>query len=119
MWTYLRLLGIQESLARFLETERGEDLPGLIKTPSGGRALIAEVDGLKSKGVDSALDTNTLSRFTARASRKSCVKRQQRIGSARKPALGRLEQDRLDAADQTHPRDAVGHQINDDALTAA
>src|SRR5215471_15916681 len=31
MWTYLRLLGIEESLERFLETERREDLPGLVK----------------------------------------------------------------------------------------
>src|SRR5690242_19046 len=28
MWTYLRLLGIEQSLEQFLETERGENVPG-------------------------------------------------------------------------------------------
>ncbi|HUR44483.1 MAG TPA: hypothetical protein VMZ27_01310, partial [Candidatus Saccharimonadales bacterium] len=32
MWTYLRLLGIEESLERFLETERREDLPHLVSS---------------------------------------------------------------------------------------
>src|SRR5215470_5301154 len=31
MWTFLRLLGIEESLERFLETERREDLPRLVR----------------------------------------------------------------------------------------
>jgi len=31
MWTYLRLLGIQESLERFLQTERAENVPALLK----------------------------------------------------------------------------------------
>src|SRR6476660_1991990 len=40
MWTFLRLLGIEESLAQFLETERRENLPALLK------AAEAEVAGL-------------------------------------------------------------------------
>src|SRR2546425_3153734 len=31
MWTYLRLLGIEESIEQFLETERREDLPTILK----------------------------------------------------------------------------------------
>ena len=31
MWTFLRLLTIEESLERFLETERREDVPALVK----------------------------------------------------------------------------------------
>src|SRR6266446_1397923 len=50
MWTYLRLLGIQESLERFLETERREDLPRLIKdSEQEVAALGGEVDALKAK----------------------------------------------------------------------
>ena len=35
MWTYLRLLGIEESLERFLETERREDLPQVVQEAEG------------------------------------------------------------------------------------
>jgi hypothetical protein len=31
MWTYLRLLSIQQSLEQFLETERSENVPALLK----------------------------------------------------------------------------------------
>ena len=31
MWTYLRLLGIEESLDRFLETEKHENVPEMLK----------------------------------------------------------------------------------------
>src|SRR5262245_29959936 len=31
MWTFLRLLGIEESLEQFLETERRENVPALLK----------------------------------------------------------------------------------------
>src|SRR5678815_1010522 len=35
MWTFLRMLTIEESLDRFLETERREDVPGLQKEAEG------------------------------------------------------------------------------------
>jgi hypothetical protein len=58
MWTYLRLLGIEESLDRFLEIEQREDLP---KTTADAEAevarLSAEVDALKAKGPSSTLET--------------------------------------------------------------
>src|SRR3974390_1200663 len=58
MWTYLRLLGIQESLERFLETERSEDVPSLLKDAEAeATRLNAEVDALKAKGNSPALDT--------------------------------------------------------------
>src|SRR5437763_3726118 len=58
MWTYLRLLGIEESLEQFLETERREDLPGMLKDAEAeaGR-LTGEVDALKAKGDNAALET--------------------------------------------------------------
>src|SRR2546422_197995 len=58
MWTYLRLLGIEESLERFLETERRENLPELVREAEQevGR-LSAEIETLKTKGSPAALDT--------------------------------------------------------------
>src|ERR1019366_8795550 len=56
MWTYLRLLGIQESLEQFLETERSENLPALVKDAEvEATRLNSEAEALKAKG-----DTATL-----------------------------------------------------------
>src|SRR2546428_7164214 len=58
MWTYLRLLGIEESLEQFLETERREDLPGMLKDAEAEAArLTGEVDALKAKGDNGSLET--------------------------------------------------------------
>src|SRR3974377_1870679 len=40
MWTYLRLLGIQESLERFLQTERTENVPALLKDAGAAAARL-------------------------------------------------------------------------------
>src|SRR5205085_4183100 len=51
MWTYLRLLGIEQSLEQFLETERREDVPALVKDAEAEAArLSSELDALKGKG---------------------------------------------------------------------
>jgi hypothetical protein len=58
MWTYLRLLGIQESLQQFLETEHGENVPGVLKDAEAeAKRLTAEVEGLKDKGDNGAYET--------------------------------------------------------------
>src|SRR5262249_58500173 len=58
MWTYLRLLGIEESLERFLETERREDVPGVLREAEAeANRLNSEVEALKAKGDSQALDT--------------------------------------------------------------
>src|SRR5439155_19781294 len=50
MWTYLRLLGIEESLEQFLDTERRENVPSLLKQAEAESArLSSEVDSLKDK----------------------------------------------------------------------
>src|SRR5216110_3261839 len=47
MWTYLRLLGIEESIDQFLETERREDLPTILRDAEAEAArLTGEVDAL-------------------------------------------------------------------------
>ena len=56
MWTYLRLLSIEDSLKEFLETERREDLPGIVKNAEAEVAqLSAEFDALKAKAATLAV----------------------------------------------------------------
>ncbi|MDB6066878.1 MAG: hypothetical protein JWR26_3086 [Pedosphaera sp.] len=58
MWTYLRLLGIEESLERFLETERRDDLPHVIDDANTEAVrLSTEVDAIKAKGPSPVLET--------------------------------------------------------------
>lgn len=56
MWTFLRLLSIEESLERFLETERREDVPALVKEAEEEVAQIeVQVDRLREEKGGSAL----------------------------------------------------------------
>ena len=56
MWTHLRMLTIEESLDRFLETERRDNVPGLLQEAGEeATALSAEYDALKAKGASSSL----------------------------------------------------------------
>src|SRR5204862_5251361 len=58
MWTYLRLLGIQQSLQQFLATERQEDVPTLQKDPEAEcKRLTTDVEALKDKGDNGAFET--------------------------------------------------------------
>src|SRR6266436_5594654 len=51
MWTFLRLLGIEETLEQFLETERRENVPEILKDAEAEAArLNTEIEALKSKG---------------------------------------------------------------------
>ncbi len=50
MWTFLRLLGLEDSLERFLETERRENLPGRIQEAEGEIATLGrELEALKKQ----------------------------------------------------------------------
>ena len=56
MWTFLRLLSIEDSLKEFLETERREDVPGLVKQAEAEVAqLSSDFDALKAKGTSVAV----------------------------------------------------------------
>lgn len=58
MWTYLRLLSIEGSLEKFLETERQENLPELMASArSEIEQLSVEIDRLKGQGNATASDT--------------------------------------------------------------
>ena len=50
MWTYLKLLTLEQNLAQFLEKERREDLPELVRTAEAEvKQLLPEVEDLKGR----------------------------------------------------------------------
>jgi hypothetical protein len=119
MWTYLRLLGIEESLEKFLETERREDLPALLQEAETevGR-LNAEVEALKAKGNSPILETRQRY-LSSRMERLEVLrKRQQRSEQAQANlALVVSEQERLDQQIKLIRADAVATK-NAETLTA-
>src|SRR6266566_4203828 len=119
MWTYLRLLGIEESLEQFLETERREDLPGILKDAEAEAArLNSEVDALKAKGDNGALETRRRYLGSRLERLEVLRKRQQRTQQAQENlALVMSEQDRLDQQIKLIRADAVATK-NAEALTA-
>lgn len=119
MWTYLRLLGIQESQERFLETERSENVPALLKDAEAEAArLTSEVEALKAKGSSDALETKQRY-LSSRLERLDVLrKRQQRSEQAEANlALVVSEQERLDQQIKLIRADAVATK-NAETLTA-
>jgi hypothetical protein len=119
MWTYLRLLGIEESLEQFLETERREDLPGILKEAEAeATRLSAELDSLKSKGTLSGLETKQRYLGSRLERLEVLRKRHQRVQQTQENlALVVSEQDRLDQQIKLIRADAVATK-NAEALTA-
>ena len=119
MWTYLRLLGIQESLEQFLETERSENLPAVLKEAEAEAArLNTEVEALKAKGNTAALDTKQRYLGSRLERLEVLRKRQQRSEQAEANlALVVSEQERLDQQIKLIRADAVATK-NAEALTA-
>jgi hypothetical protein len=119
MWTFLRLLGIEESLARFLETERRENVPALLQDSETEVArLKTEVDALKTKGGDPNLETKQ--RFLGSRQERLEVlrKRCQRTEQAQANLdLVVSEQERLDQQIKLIRADAVATK-NAETLTA-
>jgi hypothetical protein len=119
MWTYLRLLGIEESLEQFLETERREDLPAILREAESEAArLTTEIDALKAKGDNAALEIRRRYAGSRLERLEVLRKRQQRIQQAEENlALVLSEQDRLDQQIKLIRADAVATK-NAEALTA-
>lgn len=119
MWTQLRLLGIEESLERFLEIERLENLPTLVGEGEAevGR-LGLEIESLKAQGPSPLLETKQRY-LSSRLERLEVLrKRQQRLEQAQANlALVRSEQERLDQQIKLIRADAVARK-NADALSA-
>jgi hypothetical protein len=119
MWTYLRLLGIEETLDRFLETERRDDLAGTLKEAEAeAQRLNAEIETLKKPGNSAGLETRQ--RFlSSRLERLEVLrKRQQRTQQAQENrALVIAEEERLDEQIKLLRADAIAAR-NTEALTA-
>jgi hypothetical protein len=119
MWTYLRLLGIQESLERFQETERSENLPAVLKDAEAEvTQLNADLEALKGKGDSGTLDTKQ--RYLASRMERLEVLRKRRQRSEQAEAnlaLVVAEQERLDQQIKLIRADAIASK-NADALTA-
>lgn len=119
MWTYLRLLGIEETLEQFLETERKENVPEILKDAEAEAArLNTEIEALKSKGNGAALDTKQRYLGSRLERLEVLRKREQRIQQAEENlALVVSEQDRLDQQIKLIRADAVATK-NAETLTA-
>ena len=120
MWTFLRMLTIEESLDRFLETERREDVPRLAQDAEEEAAqLSAEFESLKAKGTNTALLDTRERLLSSRLERLEVLrKRLQRIEQAQ--ANQRLvvsEQERLEQQIKLIRADAIASK-NTETLTA-
>ena len=119
MWTYLRLLGIEESLERFLETERGEDIPEMLKTAEAeATRLTREVGELKANGNTGMMESKQ--RYLgSRLERLEVLRKRRQRGeqAADNLALVLSEQDRLDQQIKLIRADAVATK-NAETLTA-
>ena len=119
MWTYLRLLTIEESLEQFLETEAREDVPKLLAAAREEvERLRAEVAAQKAKGARSSLDARERL-LTSRLERLDTLeKRADRLETAQANlALVASEQDRLEQQIKLIRADSMATR-NAGALTA-
>jgi len=119
MWTYLRLLGIEESLEQFLETERRDDVPSMLREAEAeARRLSDELDALKARGDNAALEARQRYASSRLERLEVLRKRQQRVTQTQENlALVLAEQDRLDQQIKLIRADAVATK-NADALSA-
>jgi len=116
MWTYLRLLNIEESLQQFLETERRENVPAILKDAEAEVArLKSEVEAFKAKGNSAALDTRQ--RYLSSRVERLDVLRKRSERSEQAEALVVSEQERLDQQIKLIRADAVATK-NAETLTA-
>lgn len=120
MWTFLRLLSIEDAQKEFLETERREDVPGLVKQAEAEVAqLSADFDSLKAKGTPVA-ELDPKERLLDSKLEKLDVlhKRQARIQQAQSNLeLVISEQERLEQQVKLIRADAIASK-NADTLSA-
>ncbi|MBC8095389.1 MAG: hypothetical protein H7Y43_06230 [Akkermansiaceae bacterium] len=109
MWTFLRLLGLEDSFERFLETERREDLPGLLRESEAEvGALGTQIENLKQQKNPPLLETKERLLQSRLEGLEVLRKRQERVEQAQANlALVRSEQERLDHQIKLIRADAV------------
>lgn len=120
MWTFLRLLSIEDSLNQFLETERRDDVPGIVKEAEAEMArLTAEFEQLKAKGTSIATLDPKERLIDSKLERLDVLhKRQDRIAQAQANlALVVSEQERLEQQVKLIRADAIASK-NADTLSA-
>jgi hypothetical protein len=120
MWTFLRLLTIEDSLNIFLETERREDVPSLVKDAEQEVArMSSEFDSLKARGANVAILDPKERLLGSKLERLDVLhKRLERIQQAQSNlALVVSEEERLEQQVKLVRADAIATR-NADALTA-
>jgi hypothetical protein len=98
MWTFLRLLTMEESLEQFLEIEAKDNVPELVEKAEKELAeLKVEVEALRRKGQSDALDAKERLLNSRTERLETLGKRAERLGTAKSNlALVVAEQERLD-----------------------
>ncbi|HEX8311467.1 MAG TPA: hypothetical protein VF614_09140 [Chthoniobacteraceae bacterium] len=119
MWTFLRLLSIEESLGEFLETEASENVPELATEAAVEvERLEAEVSASKSQGATPAAEARERLLISRRERLEALRKRAERIEQARgNLALVVAEQERLEQQIKLIRADSIATK-NASALTA-
>lgn len=120
MWTFLRLLSIEDSLNVYLETERREDVPALVKDAEQEVArLSSDLDSLKAKSAaSSTLDPKQRLLDSKLEKLDVLHKRLDRIEQAQSNlALVVAEEERLEQQVKLVRADAIATK-NADTLTA-
>lgn len=120
MWTFLRLLSIEDSLKEFQETERREDVPGIVKQAEAEVAqLSSEFDALKAKGTSVAVLEPKERLLDSKLERLDVLhKRQERIQQAQSNLeLVISEEERLEQQVKLIRADAIATK-NADTLSA-
>ncbi len=119
MWTYLRLLGIEQSLEQFLETERRDNVPAILQEAEAeATRLNTEIEALKAKGPDPSLEIKQRYLGSRLERLEVLRKRAQRTQQAQSNLqLIVSEQERLDQQIKLLRADAVATK-NAESLTA-
>jgi hypothetical protein len=119
MWTFLRLLTIEESLFEFLEKESREAVPKLLAEATEQVArLREEFEALKAKGASSALDAKERLLTSREEVLATMQKRADRLDTAQTNlALVQSEQERLEQQIKLIRADSIATR-NASALTA-
>ena len=120
MWTFLRLLSIEDSLNAFLETERREDVPKLVADAEAEVArMTTEFEALKGKGTAPEILEPKERLMSSKLERLDVLhKRQQRIEQAKSNLeLVVSEQERLEQQVKLVRADAIATK-NADTLSA-
>jgi hypothetical protein len=120
MWTFLRLLGIEQSLEQFLESESSEDLPGVLKDAEAEvNKLNTDLEAAKSKGATADAIETRQRYLGSRLERLDVLRKRAQRGEQAQAnlALVKSEQDRLEQQIKLIRADAVATK-NAETLTA-